>query len=168
MKDKDNQPGLKPLRIESFAQLTALFEAPVYCYFKIEGPEGEQLIELPCLRLSEEMRDRVSVLLRKATPPLRTATGRGTTEAKFDYDDKAYQAEAEKNEKIARAVILYWGCPALAAQSPGLVTDDEIYSFVRALKWPDTIKELIALTIQKGGVDRAERANFYSAAGSAS
>lgn len=151
-------------RIESFGQLAALVERPVNCYFTLDGPDGRQVVELPCRRLNEEVRDRVAAILRKATPPMkRSALGKEEP----NFDDKNYLADVERNEKVARALVIYWGCPAIAAEKPGLIDDEAIYQFIRPLL-TEPLKELIALTIQKGGLDRADRVNFYSPPGSES
>jgi hypothetical protein len=61
----------------------------------------------------------------------------------YDYLNQAYLARKDQNEKIARALIVYSGCPAVAAKKPGLTDKHEIHNFVRQLL-PETILEIIA------------------------
>jgi hypothetical protein len=152
------EPTNKPVLIKSFDQLQALVDKPLPCQFALDG----ELVELPCRRITQETQERVLAILRKAVPPMKKGPNP-------DYDHRApsYLAECEHNEKVARAVIVYSGCPAIAAKKPGLVDDEAIYQFVRPLL-SETILEIICLTIQKGGLDRVDRANFISPPGSES
>ncbi len=164
MNEQNDKTKPPVIRIQNYAELAALVDEPVDCHFEIEGQSGPKLVAVPCKRLSEDMRDHIAEILRQATPPVkRDRTGK----EEYNREDPGYVAACEKNEKVARAVTIYWGCPAIAALKPGLVQDEEIYQFIRPLL-SDTVKELIALTIQKGGLNLAQRANFYSTPGSES
>jgi hypothetical protein len=90
-------------------------------------------------------------------------------EARKDYDfmDPAFLHLQDRNQKTARALIVYYGCPAIAAKKPGLSTPEQIYHFVSGLL-AENVLELIAATIQAGGMELVERANFTSTGASES
>jgi len=143
----------KPIRIESFDQLKKLCDEPVLCRFELDG----KLIELPVKRLTAGIKEQVGDILRAPQPPFDKARG------DYDYLNPNFLKARDKAEREARAVVIYYGCDAIAKQKPGLPNKNEIYNFVQSLL-PETVLEIVALTIQKGGVDLPERVNFSSPA----
>lgn len=83
----------------------------------------------------------------------------------YDYLNPAYLARKDQNEKLAPALIVHAGCPAVSAKKPGLTDKNEIHNLVRQLL-PETILEIIALTIVASGISLEQRANFTSTSAS--
>jgi hypothetical protein len=156
MKQKENQRRLtpaatKPLLVEHLDQLQALVDRPVMCRFALD----QQEVELPCKRLTAEMDEVVRGLKRQAQPPFIKDRG------DYDYTNQAYLKLREENERKARSLLVYWGCPAVAAKKPGLTNQEEIHKFVREIL-AENILEMISLTVQGGGLDVTQRVNFTS------
>ena len=151
VKDQDQNS----LRIESLGQLKELLEKPVMCRFEVDGQE----IELPCRRLNPKTQEAVQGILREAQPPFKRERG---PNGDYDYLDVKYLEKRDKNMKVARALVIYSGCPALAADRTGLTDAQQIYDFIQNGPLSETVLELISLTIQKGGIDVRERADFTS------
>jgi len=151
---KKNPNDRKVIVITDFDQLTALTDKPVICRFELDGAT----IELPCKRLSDVVQEEVYALHRKATPPWDKSLGPA---GDYNHYAQNYLKARADNANRARALIIYTGCPAIAAKKPGLTDIEAVYGFVRGLL-PENILEIIALTIQKGGVDLRQRADFTS------
>ena len=150
---KEKAAVSKVVRIESLDQLKKLCDEPVLCRFFLDG----NTIELPVKRLTAGIKEQVNDILRAPQPPFDKARG------DYDYLNPAYLKSRDKAEREARAVIIYYGCDAISKQKPALPNKAEIYNFVQSLL-PETVLEVIALTVQKGGVDLPERVNFTSTA----
>jgi hypothetical protein len=150
----------KTVTIESVDQLQTMVDAPVYCTFSLDGTT----VRVPCKRVSQDLDEEVRRIRREAQPPFLKERG---TSGDYDYTNAAYLAKRDRNEKVARAVLVYSGCPAIAAKKPGLRNAEEIYQFVKGV-WTENILELIALTIQAGGMELVDRANFTSTSASES
>lgn len=144
-----------PLVIESLDQLQAMVDAPLYADFTLDG----RPIRIACKRLTPVLDEQVRAIRREAQPVYVPA------QKDYDYTDKAYLAKRDANEKIARNLIVYCGCPAIAAKRPGLTDKKQIHDFVRDLL-SEPILEIVALTIQAGGMGLADRVNFTSPAAS--
>jgi hypothetical protein len=151
-KEKDKQV----IRIDSADQLQALVAQPVICRFMLD----EQVIEVPVTRLSAATAERVRALRRAAQPEW--------VKERNDYDHTGakYLAARDQNERIARAVMIYCHCPAVAAQKPALQDNAAILAHVQSL-FSENILDVIAIAIQGGGLDLEERINFTSTHGSA-
>jgi hypothetical protein len=148
------------LVVENLDQLTAIVNEPVMCEFTLCG----QALRLPCRRVSQELDEQVRAIRREAVPMYKKTLGK---DGDYDYMDPAYQAKRDLNEKIARSLTVYAGCPAIAAKKPGLTNKNEIHAFVKTIL-TEHIVELIFLTIQGGGMVLVDRANFISTAASES
>ena len=148
---------LEVVRIETFEQLKSLCDEPLLCRFELDG----KIIELPVKRLTAGIKEQAAEILRAPQPPFDKVRG------DYDYLNPAFLKARDKAEREARAIIIYYGCEAVSKQKPGLPNRTEIYNFVQSLL-PEMVLEMIALTIQKGGVDLAERVNFTSTAASES
>lgn len=157
MKKKQEQSN--EVTIGTADELTALIGTPVNCRFKLDS----RIINVPVQRMSAATAEEVRKLRRQAQPPW--------NDARKDYDvmSQNYLATRDKNEKKARALIVYTHCPAVAAKKPGLTNQDEIFGFVQGL-FAENVLEILSLTIQGGGleVDLEERTNFISPPGSES
>ena len=150
----------QPLTITSLDQLQALVDAPIECVFAID----DTIVRLPCRRMTQDLSEQVRQIRIEAQPPFDPKRG---ANGDYDYSNPAYRLRHETNLKTARAVIVYAGCPLIAAKKPGLVDKQQIYQFIRGIL-SEMILELIAQRIENGGlgiVSEAERANFTSAAG---
>lgn len=143
--------------IGNFDELQAICDAPIYCEFKIDGQE----IRLPCRRLSPAVDEQVRALRREATPPFVKERG------EYNYFDAAFLKKKDEGEQLVRSLVIYAGCPSVAAKNPGLTNRDDIHRFVKNLL-TENILELIKLTILAGGVELTERTNFTSTAASES
>lgn len=155
----------KEISITSLKQLRDLSEKPITVRFALEDEDGKQTIKLTCHRLGQAVREQVDALQREAQPKW--------SDKRKDYDllDKTYLAERDLNNLKARSLMVYTGCPAVAAEKPGLTDVNQIYEFVRGLL-ADKILQVIALKIEGSGItlmqerEVAERANFTSTADS--
>lgn len=145
------------IRIESLDQLKTLCDEPVLCRFELDG----KTVELPVKRLTAGIKEQVNDILRGPQPPYDKVRG------DYDYLNPVYLKSRDKAEREARAIIIYYGCDTISKQKPGLPNKNEIYNFIQSLL-PETVLEIIALTVQKGGVDLPERVNFTSTAASES
>lgn len=146
------------IRIQSLDQLQQLCDRPVICYIKLDhGP----VIEIPCRRLDAKTQEIVLDLRRAAKPKY--------DERRKDYDllDENYLRARDENQLIARAVMIYACCPMVAAKQPGLQDRKKIFEFVQGL-FTENILQALELTIQGGGLELVEGANFTSAPGSES
>jgi hypothetical protein len=151
-KTKENVSKLAmPLRVEHLDQLQSLVDKPVFCQFTLDAQE----IELPCKRLTAEMDEEVRKLKRLAQPPFLKDRN------DYDYTNAAYLKTRDENDRKARSLLVYWGCPAVAAKKPGLTNQEEIHKFVRSIL-AENILEMIALTVQAGGMEVTQRVNFIS------
>jgi hypothetical protein len=148
-KDKDGA-----VRIESLKQLQERCEQPVICRFRLDDQE----LEVPCRRLTPKLQEQVREVLREAVPKWKAD--------RKDYDalDPDYLAKRDRNAKVARALVIYNGCPLVAQARPGLLDRMTIYEYVQGL-FAENILEMLALTIESGGLELMERANFTSTAG---
>jgi len=133
--------------------LQALVDAPVWCRFRLDGQD----IQVECHRVSQAVDEQVRALRRLAQPPYTKPTG--TTPGYYDESNAAYLIARDKNDKIARSVVIYAGCPAVSASKPGLVVAETIHDYVRGLL-TDTVLDMLAMTIQAGGLELVDRANF--------
>ena len=111
--------------------------------------------------MTATIKEQANDILRTPQPPFDKVRG------DYDYLNQNYLKARDKAEREARAVIIYCGCEAISKIKPGLPNKTEIYHFIQSLL-PETVLEIIALTIQKGGVDLPERVNFSSTAASES
>src|SRR5437879_4663574 len=135
MKRKAMQDGTaKPIRIESVDQLQALIDSPLMCRFNLD----QHKVEVPVTRMSQATGEAVRKLRRAAQPPFIKER------ADYDHLGAAYLEARDKNEKKARALIVYSHCPAVAEKKPGLTSEDEIYNFVRGL-FSENVLEIISL-----------------------
>ncbi len=153
-------PKKEPVKvkvIKSFKELKAMLDVPINCQFDLDGVS----VELPCQRLMPGVQEQVLKLLREAQPPFKRERG---PHGDFDWQSPAYLEARETNQRLARSLVIYTGCPAIAAEKPGLTDLKKIHEFVSGLL-PETVCEVISLTIQKGGVDLRERSNFTSTPG---
>jgi hypothetical protein len=155
----ENQPATPAapaaVLIESLDQLQQLVECPIYCEFKLDG----KLIRLPCKRINQGLDEKVRAIRREAQPPY------DERRKDYNYFDPAFLRLRDRNDKVARAMIVYAGCPAIAAKRPGLVDKEEIHLFVSTVL-SENILDLIAATIQVGGMELVDRANFISTSAS--
>jgi hypothetical protein len=145
--------AIKPMKIESLEQLQVLVDAPLECVFKLDG----RPVSVTCRRVTQDVDEQVRALQRKAQPPY--------IKERNDYDNynERYLFERDQNQKAARSLLVYTGCPTIAAKKPGLTNAADIHRFVKTIL-TETILELIALTIQAGGMELVERVNFTSTA----
>ena len=163
-KNDRRQPAeVKPVRIESVAQLKAMIDAPCLCRVLVDGAP----VEIPVGRLSVATSERIRGLYRKAKPPFNKLLAGG--QGGYDEQDPKYLAERDLNTDMARSVVIYAHCPLVAAQKPGLMDEAQIHAFVKELL-PDVVLEALALTIRASGtqLDLQERVNFTSRSGSES
>lgn len=157
MKTEPTEP--KPnIIIADADQLQKLCDAPVTCYIKLDRGAT---IEIPCRRLDGQTQELVREIQRSAKPkwdPVRK-----------DYDlfDEKYLKERDHNLYVARAVTIYWGCPLVAAKKPGLQDREQICQFVQGL-FTENILQALELTVQGGGLELVDGANFTSTPGSES
>ena len=149
----------KPTAIESLDQLQALVDAPVYALFALDN----QPLKVPCRRADQALQEQVRALRRKAQPPRMKEAGPNGDH--YDYGNLAYQEAHERNTKIARALLVYSGCPMVSAKKPGLTDASQIHEFVKTIL-SENILEIIAGTVEIGGIGMVERVDFTSAAGS--
>jgi len=147
-------PPAKPgaVTVTSLDQLEKLVAAPIWCEFYLD----RQLIRIECRRVGQGVDEQVRALRREAMPPFDSKRG---PNGDYDFQNVGFLARRDANEKKARALLIYTGCPAVAAKCPGLTTPDKIHEFVRGLL-SENILDLIASTVSIGGVDLVNRANF--------
>jgi len=100
-------------RLVLSAPVMGLVEAPVWCRFRLDGQD----IQVECRRVSQAVDEQVRELRRRAHPPYSKPTG--TTPGYYDESNAAYLIARDKHDKIARSVLIYEGCPAVAASKPG-------------------------------------------------
>ena len=144
-------------RITSFAQLAASIESTIECPYMLDG----NAFVLDVVREKDAVADRVRAIQRAVQPPW--------VEARKDYNplDPGYLKARDEAEDTARCVRVYFCCPVIAAQKPGLATDKDITAFIKEAI-PRHLQELIAVTAQLGGLSRvAEASNFTDTPGSA-
>ena len=148
-----------PLTITSLDELQGLVDAPVYCQFAID----DQIVRIPCRRASQSLDEQVRAIRREAQP--KRIPNADPAKEYYDYGDKDYMAKRDTNEKIARALLVYCGCPAVAEKKPGLTIPKDIYEFVRTIL-SENILELIAGTVAVGGIGIVSQVGFTATAGS--
>jgi len=153
MKHIADTSAIKPMKIDSLEQLQALVDAPLECVFKLDGKP----VSVMCRRVTQDVDEQIRALQRKAQPPY--------IKERNDYDNynERYLFERDQNQKTARSLLVYTGCPAISAKKPGLTNASDIHRFVKTIL-TETILELISLTIQAGGMELVERVNFTSTA----
>ena len=144
----------------SLDELQAVVDAPIWCEFALSGAP----IRVECRRLGQAVDEQVRELRRRAQPPFLKDRG---PSGDYDYTNAAYLAAKDKNEKIARALMIYAGCPAVAAKKPGLVVPEMIYDYVRGVL-SETVLEILGAVIQGGGLELGGRVNFTSTSASES
>jgi hypothetical protein len=135
--------------ITSLDELQALLDKPMHCEFVLD----RHSVKLECKRLSAAIEEEVRRIRRDVQPPW--------SAEKKDYDhlNSQYLQKRDAAERIARSVIVYWGCPQVAAKKPGLIKPAEIHLFVNGLL-TEHILELLALTVQAGGLEVPQRTDF--------
>jgi hypothetical protein len=151
MKKTAEKPQATTTTIESLDQLQALIDAPLWCEFRLDG----QSVRVACKRVTQIVDEQVRELRRTAQPPYKAER------KDYDYTDTNYLKARDQNEKTARSLVVYCGCPTVAQKNPGLTDPKAIHTFVRTVL-TENIVELICLTIQAGGMELVDRANFTS------
>lgn len=144
------------VRIVNLQQLQDLCGADVLCTFELDGHR----VELPVQRMTCAVEEKVRAIRRLAQPKWNPVI------KDYDYTGPEYLQKRDENDKVARSLVIYYGCAAIASGKPALVKPEEIHAYVSGLL-PETVLEVIASTIQIGGVSLVERANFTSTPGSA-
>lgn len=137
--------------IESFDELQAEADQPIHCDFTLNG-KAHRLNLIPVTpELSEQLRE----IGRRAQPPMHPIS------KQYDLMEPKYLEARDLNSRKARAVTVYACCPIIAAKKPGLTAVDQIYQFIKGLRLPDTLLELIEAKAMIGGLGDVERrANF--------
>lgn len=142
------QPNKKPqaIQITSPDQLTKLLTQPIIARFKVDDVN----VELPCRRLTPAEEERLRQIERSVRPirvPNKAVSGG------FEYDTQSveYIERVARVRKMARAMAVYLGCPAVNQMKPGVVTPEEITAFIEGL-WTEWIIEIVAQTIRMGGI----------------
>jgi len=143
--------------IKSIDELQALVETPVTCTFKLSG----HVVQLEVRRVTQDIDERVRILRKKAVPPYIKERN------DYDYLNLAYLAARDKNEAMARSLIVYLCCPAVAAKKPGLMKEEDIHAFIKGIL-TENIVEIIAATASAGEMEVVPLANFISTAASES
>lgn len=152
-------PGMvTATRIKSAAQLNAMIRQPFIIAFGIDGAA----VELEVTRLTPAEESKLAEVMQEvAVPPYSDKL------KDHDFQDAGWLAKREHLKRVVRSLRIYAGCAAVREDRPGMTNRDEIHAYVQGL-WTEQILELINLSVQAGGLEVAERANFTSAAGLAS
>ena len=153
MKQKQ-KAEVKPVAIVSFDQLQAMLEAPVNCEFEIDGV----LVALPVKRMSPGIAERKRALENSVQPPW------DDKRKDFDPLNKKYIEDSSAAKRKARALVIYYCCPVIAAKKPGLASEDEIVKFIQEC-FTENILERLLFTADWGGVNGkrvAAAVNFTS------
>jgi hypothetical protein len=147
--------GAAGITIAALAELQRICAEDIPCVFQIDG----KTITLPVQRMNAHAEEVVRAIRREAQPKWNPQM------KEYDHTEPGYLQRRDEAQMEARSYLVYTGCKLVAAGKPQLTNRKEIHVYVSGLL-PATVLDVLASTIEIGGVSLIERANFTSTAGS--
>jgi hypothetical protein len=164
--------------IATLADLEKVCSAPVVVECLLANTTPPQPIRLTGKRLTPDQEKRVKLILEAAVPPLLPPDPeRPQAERQYDFHAPGYLQAKETNQRLARALTLYWAFPifvtgwedykkSLSPVPPGAPNETQIMEFIESRPLDSTMLDLAyeMVTRNIAYVDEA-RVGFMSGSG---